>query len=783
MSLLHASQDYQSAMAKPCYKLRTSLLGHSSDVRAIATFADGTIVSTSRDKTARVWKPSGIEKDYETTATLKGHSNFVTSVCIINPSEQNPSGLIITGSHDKTICVYILDQTEPVNVIKSHQDTVCKLRTGIMEGTFLSSSWDMSAKLWNLSDLSKPQLDLLEHTAAVWCVADMASGFIITGGADKLVIVWTCDGSVKHKLTGHTDCVRDISTISSNEFLTCGNDASIRHWDALAGTCLGTYYGHENYIYSILALENGTSIFTCGEDRTLRIWNATELDISQTITLPTQSVWCLALLPNGDVVTGSSDAVIRIFTCDPERYAEPEAIQEFEQMAENLKLNAQLELGGIKINDLPDEKVLLEPGQKDGQTKIVNDKGSVMAYSWSQDKQKWIKIGNVMGASGGSGATSGKQLYNGKEYDYVFSVDIQDGVPPLKLPYNKDDDPWHVAQKFLHDNGLSQLFLEQVANFIVKNSQSTSVMKTDAQYADPFTGGNRYIPQSTGNASTQDPVRPVSSNSSNSSTSSYIPHTKYLKLEQANLVQILEKLKEFNGKQSDSLRVSEDKLESLVKLADQTPKQLTTDTLSILRMLLNWPSEVLFPVLDITRLAVLSKDVNDVLCTDELLQIVKKHLKPNALPSNQMLTFRLLANMFSHERGEKLCINCKDEILTLLSELKSLTNKNNQVAVSTYILNLTVALNKYDDTRGKTQCLNAMFSVLPLLNEPEAMFRTLVALGTLLSTTPNSDDQNGLITAVRQSEVALDILHTMSETTVPTNKLANCSREIIRLII
>lgn len=29
-----------------------------------------------------------------------------------------------------------------------------------------------------------------------------------------------------------------------------------------------------------------------------------------------------------------------------------------------------------------------------------------------------------------------KSLYEGKEYDYVFDVDIKDGVPPLKLPYN-----------------------------------------------------------------------------------------------------------------------------------------------------------------------------------------------------------------------------------------------------------------------------------------------------------------------------------------------------------
>lgn len=106
-----------------------------------------------------------------------------------------------------------------------------------------------------------------------------------------------------------------------------------------------------------------------------------------------------------------------------------------------------------------------------------------------------------------------------------------------------------------------------------------------------------------------------------------------------------------------------------------------------------------------------------------------------------------------------------------------------QVAISTYILNLTVALNKYNDTLGKTQCLNTMFSVLPRLNEPEAVFRTLVAMGTLLSTTSNSEDQNNLIKAVRQSEVALNILQTMSEIRVPTNKLANCSKQIISLII
>lgn len=77
----------------------------------------------------------------------------------------------------------------------------------------------------------------------------------------------------------------------------------------------------------------------------------------------------------------------------------------------------------------------------------------------------------------------------------------------------------------------------QVANFIVKNSQPAPVMNAAPQFADPFTGGNRYIPGSAAPArSVTNSVKTPSASSSSSSVSqSYIPHTTYLKLEQANI--------------------------------------------------------------------------------------------------------------------------------------------------------------------------------------------------------------------------------------------------------
>lgn len=41
------------------YKLSCELAGHSLDVRAVTEGPDGAIVSGSRDKTAKIWKPEG----------------------------------------------------------------------------------------------------------------------------------------------------------------------------------------------------------------------------------------------------------------------------------------------------------------------------------------------------------------------------------------------------------------------------------------------------------------------------------------------------------------------------------------------------------------------------------------------------------------------------------------------------------------------------------------------------------------------------------------------------
>ena len=97
---------------------------------------------------------------------------------------------------------------------------------------------------------------------------------------------------------------------------------------------------------------------------------------------------------------------------------------------------------------------------------------------------------------------------------------------------------------------------------------------------------------------------------------------------------------------------------------------------------------------------------------------------------------------------------------------------------------MIIALNRRNVTLvGKTRTLEVLSTILPQFTEPEAVFRMLVALGTLIAATTNPQDKKDLIRLVQQSDTALQILKTKAESTNSSeSKLANCSKQIIDLI-
>jgi phospholipase A-2-activating protein len=66
-------------------------------------------------------------------------------------------------------------------------------------------------------------------------------------------------------------------------------------------------------------------------------------------------------MPNGDIVSGSSDNIVRVFSSSEERWAPPEDLEEYEKKLSSQSLPSQ-QVGDIKKSDLPGPEALADPG-------------------------------------------------------------------------------------------------------------------------------------------------------------------------------------------------------------------------------------------------------------------------------------------------------------------------------------------------------------------------------------------------------------------------------------
>lgn len=152
--------------------------------------------------------------------------------------------------------------------------------------------------------------------------------------------------------------------------------------------------------------------------------------------------------------------------------------------------------------------------------------------------------------------------------------------------------------------------------------------------------------------------------------------------------------------------------------------------------------DIVFPALDILRLSIRNHTVNERFCSKEdgvqFSSHLLKFLNPGGKQANQMLALRTLCNCFVHPVGQKLMMSQGDSIISQAIELKLSSNKNIHIALATLVLNYAVCLYKIDNIEGKAQCLSVISAVMEVVQDLEAVFRLLVALGTLISGDSNA---------------------------------------------
>ena len=151
------------------------------------------------------------------------------------------------------------------------------------------------------------------------------------------------------------------------------------------------FKGHNGFIFSVDCLDTG-EIITGGDDCTVKLW--ADGVCKQTIQLP-KTVWSVTHDQHGDIIVGTEDKKIRIFTRDLARQDKDGPA--FHQYEDECKTAAK---GGeqIDLEKLPDFKKTIEgkvQGKSDGFVQVFREDNVPYAYMWSDAERKWNKIGEV----------------------------------------------------------------------------------------------------------------------------------------------------------------------------------------------------------------------------------------------------------------------------------------------------------------------------------------------------------------------------------------------------
>ncbi|SCU82329.1 LAME_0C00650g1_1 [Lachancea meyersii CBS 8951] len=681
-------------MSTSGFKLSAVLSGHEQDVKAVVAIDTENISSCSRDGTVRVWK-KGFEGIWQGNIAYQSEK-FVNSLCFDIYSQ-----LLFCGGQDTLINSVETRfdglSAESKYVLVGHQSNVCVLNSS--QGYVLSGSWDSTARVWFEGAIKH---GLIGHQASVWDVKMLPQvGTYLTASADRSIKLWSGEKVVKSFDNIHSDVVRYLDINSTgDQFVSCSNDGTVKIND-MEGRTLQTLTGHESFVYCVKYMANG-DIVSCGEDRSVRVWGP-DGTVKQVIRIPAVSVWTLDIMENGDIVVGSSDSIIRIFTRDPSRVACQKELEQFAEEVEKTAINSQT--SGFDESNLSSADILKTAG-KEGQIVVVKSPSGVKeAHQFSQGK--WTKVGDVVGSTG----NDQKKEYDGKMYDYVFDVDVQEGAPPLKLPFNANDNPYQAADDFLAKYELPASYREDVVRFLITNTGGTELQRGDVATA----------PQSTDIPEKE--FAPVETNMA------MLPVTTYLEISTCDPDAIFSAIAKLNEKEKtfddEDLAALGAGLHNIAENSD-----LLFAHASMIRF--SWQNKI--PAYDIMRLI-----VTHLPEADAISEFVEEGLGCSNLQL-ELLTIRGLANCFQNKKwGKELMSKSAvyDSIFQTIDADRQQTAKtgNLAIAIATLIFNYTVMIlrdQNLDLLPTIADALNNKYGPSTIIqNSEEAAYRALVAYGNL----------------------------------------------------
>ena len=392
-----------------------TLRGHQKDVNDAKFSPNGlNIVTVSRDKTAKLWSA----EDGALIRTFIGHDASVYAVDF----SPGTGEYIATASRDSFAIVWNVSRGRELSRMK-HNDFVYGVAFSPKQKSQLATACrDDVVRLWNANAPSNPTLELRGHTGAAINVAFSPTGdTLLSSSWDNTARLWelSTEKSVR-VFHGHEDIVLGIDYGKHGKYIaTSGKDNEVRLWNLKLKRNLKNITYHEERVQAVAFSQYGKYILTGSWDDKVVLWNAQTWDKLLIINDINSDIEAVAFHPSEEAFAVAAGAMIYLYDINGQ------LMYTFEGHSETVKSIRFSSTGNHLVSGGRDDLAILWTIQGEIEAVFRGHKGDILSVdfcstndtivtaSWDQSVIVWDTSGQII--------TQLRENNMGRQYAVAYS--------------------------------------------------------------------------------------------------------------------------------------------------------------------------------------------------------------------------------------------------------------------------------------------------------------------------------------------------------------------------